>query len=144
MNPTDTERASIVAEARRWLATPFHHQGRVLGVGVDCAGVAVEVAKACGMQWSDRIGYARIPSQGQFVETVHSATDPVDLENALPGDLMVFAWRTEPQHIAIVSSINPLRIIHAWEQVGKCVENDLDAAWRGRLVECRRYRRPAP
>lgn len=33
----------IVAEARRWLDTPYHHQGDVLGVGVDCAMLPVRV-----------------------------------------------------------------------------------------------------
>ncbi len=36
----------IITEARSWLETPFHHQGRVRGVGVDCIGLIVEVARA--------------------------------------------------------------------------------------------------
>ena len=35
----------VVREAKTWLGTPFHHQGRLKGVGVDCAGVIVCVAK---------------------------------------------------------------------------------------------------
>lgn len=134
---------AIVAEARRWLGTPFHHQGRVLGVGVDCAGVAVEVAKACGLYWVDRAGYGRIPSRGLFRATVEAATDPVEFAALRPGDLMLFAWREETQHIAIVSCLTPLRLIHAWQEAGRCVENDCDATWLARLVACRRYRRTA-
>lgn len=40
----DTEtRASILAEARSWLGTPFHHKGRIKHVGVDCGGFIYEV-----------------------------------------------------------------------------------------------------
>lgn len=134
------DRAAIVAEARTWLGTKFRHQGRVKGVGVDCAGVAVGVAQVCGLDWTDVKGYPRVPANGQFQAAVESATDPIELADVQPGDLMTFRWRDEPQHIAIVSQLDPIRLIHAWEGIGRCVENDLDATWRARLVSCRRYR----
>lgn len=37
------KRAEIVREARHWLGTPYHHHGRVHGVGVDCAMLLAEV-----------------------------------------------------------------------------------------------------
>lgn len=42
-------RAAVVAEARSWLGTPFHHQGRVKGAGVDCAMLLAEVYHRCGL-----------------------------------------------------------------------------------------------
>lgn len=41
-------RVAVIAEARRWIGTPYHHQGRVLGVGVDCATLLCEVYEAVG------------------------------------------------------------------------------------------------
>lgn len=38
-----------VAEAMTWLGTPYHHQGRVKGVGVDCATLLCEVYKEVGL-----------------------------------------------------------------------------------------------
>lgn len=32
-------RAAIVAEARRWLGTPYRHQASVIGAGADCLGL---------------------------------------------------------------------------------------------------------
>ncbi len=41
------KREAIVAEARSWLGTPYHHRGRVKGEGCDCAQlVAVSYAAA--------------------------------------------------------------------------------------------------
>lgn len=31
--------AQVIAEARSWIGTPYHHKGRVKGVGVDCGGM---------------------------------------------------------------------------------------------------------
>ncbi len=138
---TTADRERIVVEARTWLGTPFHHQGRAKGVGVDCAGVAVGVAKACGLEWADARGYGRIPHRGLFSATIDAVTEPVELADVHPGDLMVFAWRDDPQHVAIVSNAQPLRIIHAWQQAGACVENGFDDTWRSRLTGCRRFKK---
>lgn len=45
------KRAEIVTEALSWVAakTPYHHHGRVRGVGVDCAMLLAEVFHTCGM-----------------------------------------------------------------------------------------------
>lgn len=135
-------REQIVAEARTWLDTPFHHQGRLKGIGVDCAGVPIGVARALGLEWADQSGYARVPAKGQFRATLQRCLDPIAFADVLPGDLMSFAFLTEEQHVAIVASANPIRLIHAWEAIGKCVENGFDATWQRRLRGCWRFRAP--
>ena len=35
----------VVRMARTWLGTPYHHQGRVKGAGVDCGGLVIGVAR---------------------------------------------------------------------------------------------------
>ena len=37
------QRNEVVAEARRWIGTPYHHQADVLGAGVDCGMLLVRV-----------------------------------------------------------------------------------------------------
>ena len=39
---------AAVQEAITWLGTPYHHQGRVKGVGVDCGTLICEVHKKIG------------------------------------------------------------------------------------------------
>lgn len=36
-------RTSLLAEARSWIGTPYHHKARIKGVGVDCGGLLYEV-----------------------------------------------------------------------------------------------------
>lgn len=46
---TAAARAAVVAEAITWVGTPYHHHGRIKGVGVDCAMVLAEVFHRCGL-----------------------------------------------------------------------------------------------
>lgn len=41
------KRYEIVDQALAWRGTPYHHHGRVRGVGVDCAMLLAEVYQAC-------------------------------------------------------------------------------------------------
>lgn len=43
------QRERVVAEALTWLRTPYHHRGRIKGVGVDCAMLLCEVYEAAGV-----------------------------------------------------------------------------------------------
>jgi NlpC/P60 family putative phage cell wall peptidase len=40
------DRAAIVAEARTWIGTLYHHQASVKGIGCDCLGLVREVWRA--------------------------------------------------------------------------------------------------
>lgn len=133
-------RDAFIAAARSYLGTPFHHQGRLPGVGMDCAGVVVCALQSCGYAVVDHQGYGRIPSMGIFQQAVLEHCETIPQSEVLPGDLMLFAFRDEPQHIAIVSNLDPVMIIHAYSDVGRVVENGLDATWQGRLRGCYRLR----
>jgi cell wall-associated NlpC family hydrolase len=43
------QRANVVREARRWIATPYHDQADVLGAGVDCGMIKVRVFVDTGL-----------------------------------------------------------------------------------------------
>jgi len=130
-------RDEFVAMARSYVGTPFHHQGRLPEVGLDCAGVVVCAARACGYDVQDVQGYGRIPANGLLEQAVLSHCDQVPIADARNGDIMLFAFRNEPQHLAIYADG---MIIHAYMQVNKVVENSLDDVWRSRLRGCYRLR----
>lgn len=130
----------LVEIARGYLGTPFHHQGRLPGVGLDCAGVVVCAARELGINVHDVKGYGRIPTNGMFPAAVEGHCYRIAQADVQPGDLMMFAFRTEPQHIAIVSRGEPTMLIHASSDVGKVVENRLDDTWQKRLRGCYRLR----
>lgn len=140
MTVTRTARSDFVAAALAMLDTPFHHQGRAPGVGLDCAGVVICALKQCGIAAIDAAGYGRIPAPALFAETIAAQFDPIDQADLQPGDLMTFAFRRAPQHIAVVSAVAPVMLVHAIQAAGRVVANSLDATWQQRLRGCYRVR----
>ena len=49
VNELEHARARVVAEARRWIGTPYQHLGDVHGVGVDCAMLLIRIFTDTGL-----------------------------------------------------------------------------------------------
>jgi cell wall-associated NlpC family hydrolase len=132
--------SKLVEVARGMIGTPFKHQGRLPGVGVDCAGLVICALADVGIRIRDVKGYGRLPAHGVFMGLVEESCNRIDQADIQIGDLMVFAFRSEPQHIAIVSCVDPVRIIHAYSEIGRVVEHGLNDVWRSRLRGCYRVK----
>ena len=135
-------RAAVVAAARGWLGTPFHHQGRLQGVGCDCVGLVVGVAESLGVPVQDQAGYSREP-QGRALRDALDA-QLVPIPAPVPGCVVLMRIGREERHVGIVATAptGALSIIHAWLQAGEVVEHHLDAVWLQRIVQS--YEIPIP
>lgn len=130
----------VIAAARAVLDTPFRHQGRLAGRGLDCAGLGVHVARALGLEYIDDITYGRHPANGLFEAALDRQPCLVrigDPELRQAGDYLLMRFNREPQHLSIVTDRG---IIHSYREVGKVCEHRLDALWIGRIVRCYRFR----
>jgi NlpC/P60 family putative phage cell wall peptidase len=128
-----TTRADIVAEARTWLGTPFHHQARLKSVGVDCAGLIIGVARALDLVSPDFdvTAYQRSPDGLALLEHCNQHMIRTTREAMKPGDVIVIRWRQHPQHLGILGDYlhGGLSLIHAFSDVngrGKVIEQRLD------------------
>lgn len=129
-------RAAIVAEARSWLRTPYHHAARVKGAGVDCAQILVEVYSAAGV--IERFDPGFYPSdwmlhrdEERYLETVRRFAHPV--ATPLPGDVAVYRFGRCVSHGAIV--IEWPIIIHAYaKERNVCLGDGLAGDLGGRLA----------
>lgn len=130
--------ADIVAAARELIDTPFRHQGRAPGVGLDCAGVFVLVCRAFGLPVEDEPAYGRNPYKGLLEKCV--ARQPfmtkVPKDEAREGDILLMRFDGEPQHIAIHAGET---MIHSYEHVGRVVEHRISSMWRARIVHVYRF-----
>jgi NlpC/P60 family putative phage cell wall peptidase len=113
-------RATIIAAARAWIGTPYHHQASVKGIGADCLGLVRGV-------WHDIYGeeaetppaYSRDWGEASGEETLiaaalrHLIHRPRD--EPLPGDVLLFRIRqgAVAKHAAILAT--PETMIHAME-----------------------------
>lgn len=126
------QRETVVAEARRWIGTPYHHAGRVRGAGVDCAMLPAEVYAACGLV--PRLEPEHYPPDWHLhrdaerylaVVTRHACEVP---EPTGPGDFVAWRWGRCFAHGAII--VRWPEIIHAMIHVGVV----LDHGEQGRLA----------
>lgn len=136
----EISREQFVNEALAWRGTPFKHMARLKGVACDCVGLVIGVCRTLGIEVEDMKLYPRFPINGVFGSMVDKQTSPVGFEDILPGDLMKFQWTNEPQHLAIVISVNPIRIIHAYGEVKRVVISDYDKVWQARFTDARRLK----
>lgn len=137
--------ADVVAQARALLETPFHHQGRKAGVGVDCAGVPILVARVLGLVPSDFDvnGYSAQPDGFSLRDQCERFMCPWPHEE--PGGVVLVAFRQDgvAQHLGIVAE-HPhggLSIIHADNvRAKRVIETRLEwGAYMRRIAAYRLY-----
>ena len=119
-SPMPHTRTRIIALARDWLGTPYHHQASLRGVGTDCVGFVRGIYRELhGMEAEALPAYTRDWAEGSGRETLLEAARRHLVEiapfDARPGDVLVFRWRrnTLAKHCAIFSA--PTAMIHALE-----------------------------
>lgn len=128
-------RGEIVAMARRALGTPYLHQGRQPGRGLDCAGLVLWIAHELGLTAFEMTNYPRLPEGDRLVALARRAGFS-EVATALPGDVYCLRLVTHPQHLAIATEHG---IIHACQKRGRVIEHRLDGSWRRRIVSIFRY-----
>lgn len=129
-----TTRQNVVAEARTWLRTPYHHQGRIKGVGVDCAMLLCEVYEAVGL--IPHVDPSPYPQDWHFHREEERYLGWItkyaqETSIPLPGDVALFQFGRCVSHGAIVVAWPT--IIHSYFREGVTVANAEQGALRGRL-----------
>lgn len=125
------QRQRVIAAARSWLGTPYHTEGRVKGVGVDCATLLAEVAEGAGL--TTRVHLEHYPHDwhlhrdderylGIVLQFCREIKGPPQ-----PGDIALWKFGRSFSHGAIV--IEWPRIIHAYVRSVVCEENVDTAPW---------------
>lgn len=133
----------IVEKAREYIDTPFHHQGRLKGVGIDCVGLVICVAK--DLEYADKeynyTGYSRVPDGRILSEQLGIHLIKLEKEDMRPGDVVCVAFDIYPQHVGILGDYRHggLSIIHAASKHKKVVETRLMFTDAMRFVAAYRF-----
>lgn len=122
----------IIREARSMIGTPWRHQGRVPGHGLDCIGLAICVLQRLGVEINDRNNYGRAPVPHEFIAAIREHVPEKSLDDLLPGDLVLMAPRKILQHAGIIVSLETM--VHASNN--QKVEEVGFAGWRSRFRYC--------
>ncbi len=149
-----SDRERIIAEARGWIGTPFHHQGRVKGEGCDCIGLIVSVAKnlnipcikksASCIAELDQTDYTRLPDGNRLYSELKKYLFEIPKEKIELADILLMHFDGNPQHVGLVSDYpeEKLGIIHCFADVGRVVEHRLDDYWQKKIVSAFSFYRP--
>ncbi|SDG36704.1 putative phage cell wall peptidase, NlpC/P60 family [Pelagibacterium luteolum] len=136
----------VVAEARRWIGTPYRHQAATRGAGADCLGLVRGIWQALGGEavavpaygpdWRD-LGAGTALEDGalRYLARVNGA--------AHPGDVVLLALlRHRPaRHCGVM--VEAGRFVHAQEHLG-VVEVAFDENWQKRVAGVFRFPEAKP
>lgn len=136
MSTEAEQRAAVVAEARTWLGTPYHHHARIKGVGVDCAQILCAVYEACGLvPHVDPGPYAHDWHLHHSEEVYAGWLDrcgACDVQTPAPGDVALFHFGRCWSHGAIV--VEPGTVVHAYVGRGVIITRLTEDPLDGRPV----------
>lgn len=141
---------AVVDEARSYMAgrgTRWRHQGRTKFVGVDCIGLIGMSALACqitgAQEWHDTRdfhNYGPIPQEDLVYSGADLFMDRIPIAKAAIGDVLVMSFATHAQHFALVSNLEPMRVVHCYASFPRRVtENGIGMA-RARVLRAYRFR----
>lgn len=134
--PATDMRARVVAEAYRWIDTPYRHQASCRAAGTDCLGLIRGIwRELCGEEpmavppytpnWAEEAGSETL------LDAAQSCLSPVDISATEAGDIMLFRMSPDApcKHMAVRGSEDT--IIHAyWGRA--VVESYLVPYWQKR------------
>jgi NlpC/P60 family putative phage cell wall peptidase len=131
-------REAIVAEARRWIGTPFRHQASLHNVGADCLGLVrgvwrelvgeePEKTPAYTPDWAEALG------EETLLEAARRHCREIPVGGEREGDILLFrmAIGSPAKHVGITSGED--RIIHAYWGRAVC-ETRLVPWWKRRVA----------
>jgi cell wall-associated NlpC family hydrolase len=124
------QRKKVVEAAYRWLATPYHHMGRLHGIGVDCAMLLAEVFEEAGV--THNIVVPPYPMQWhlhrddeRLIEIVEEYAREIKREEAKEGDIVLVHFGRAYSHGGIMVPGEGMTIIHAVKSAGCVILEDI-------------------
>jgi cell wall-associated NlpC family hydrolase len=140
----------FAAQARSYLAVPYHHAGRGR-FGLDCVGLLAVVAHDLGITTFDDLNYQPEPDPAYLTATLERFaarywdrdTPAERLRMGLwDGDLLQFEILGSARHCGIYArdERGEGTVIHTYQAAGKVVEHLFDIHWQRRLWAAYRLR----
>lgn len=126
VNMTENEfRAAVVAEAKTWIGTPYHHHGDLKGIGVDCAMILARVYSNVGaVEFIDPRPYPTDWMLHKDTELYLQQITPHVKEtfDPKPGDIVIMKLGRTFSHSGIITEGTSL--IHAYSRDRMVVTGD--------------------
>lgn len=139
------KREDVVRLARSCLGTPFRHQGRLPGHGLDCAGLVIYLSNALELSTEPYVftGYSHFPAQHKVQYELSQHLDRIHVADAMPADVVLIADDDNHScHMGILAcdAHGEATLIHAAARYRAVVEQNVDNILRRRWRAVFRFR----
>lgn len=131
-------RRQIVAAARCWIGTPYHHQASLIRIGCDCLGLVRGVwREVIGSEPEEATPYGVDWAETSHAEKLQQALERhfnlVELRDYREGDVLLFRFREHlpATHLGVATTAT--HMVHSHSGAG-VAETAIGAHWRRRLV----------
>lgn len=133
----------IIAEAKTWIGTPYHHQASLKGVGCDCIGLIRGILRelyhfeaAEGINYSADWGDSN--GNEDIIDAGFKYMISIPVEEAGPGDMVAVRWAKGrvAKHVMLLTYDG--MAIHSYNN-SPTTEISLNDWWRRRIVYAFRF-----
>lgn len=137
----------FLAEAKSWLGTAYHHQGRLKKSdshhkgGVDCIGLVVGICRELGMDEivrADKTDYSPHPTGNRLALVAGDYLKLIDIKGKKSADILLFKTFKDPQHVGILTEDN--HFIHCNSSAGQVVQQPLSKTWERMITHVFRFK----
>jgi cell wall-associated NlpC family hydrolase len=136
----DAERAAVIATARSYIGTKYHSNGKLKGVGVDCATLLALVFTEAGVKAPIDVAHYsdqwHLHSDDPLYEKAIADNGGKEVSEPKPADIILYFQGKQFAHGAIVTELSPLRIVHAYAP-SRCVVEGAETEF-GLIVHARK------
>lgn len=131
-------REAVAAEALSWFGTPYHHHGRIKGVGVDCAMLLAEVYERCGLVEHVDAGFYAVDwhlhRSEELFEAWMARAGGRQVQTPAIGDVGLWRFGRTWSHGSIVVA-GDLQMIHSYIGRGVVLTRPTEDPLAGRAVQ---------
>jgi cell wall-associated NlpC family hydrolase len=124
--------------ARAYVGTPFLHQGRDPGVGIDCVGLVTLAVRDCGLTHllpHDFTAYAKDPANGELERRLEAAFGSATHCCLHVGDVVAIDFKGQARHVGLIGVYEGRpTLIHTYRTPARVIEHGLDAKWARRIT----------
>lgn len=130
-------RNQIVREAKKWLETPWRHQGRNQR-GLDCAGLIIRVGNDLHIIKYDVRSYPRHTHRDAFIKHFQAVLKEKTVPERLKGDVVLFRDGIYACHCGIIDYDLDGKefVIHAYQARKKVVREEMTPEFKAKMTHC--------
>lgn len=123
--------SDILTTLRSYLGTPFEHQGRQPGRGLDCVGALVCALRANGVTVEDWRAYPAHPDEATFLRYLDRNLERVPLDRLCPADVLGFRIGRRLVHAGVRTEFGGMIDVRDRRTLRETTS--LTKTWQGRL-----------